>query len=163
MKKFMGILAGALCAAFVMAGDYFPGKIVIPAGTTNDSEDIVLVKSTFGSGKCSLVDRVTCAITDGSGTGLVSFVSLDHGFETALAATAVNMSTSALFENYPRRSYITTENVGYSVVTGNVIVSGTTINVTTNKDLYSVQTIRVKINQPAAADDTEYSFGVFTK
>lgn len=164
MKKLMSILAAAMCAGTaVLAADYFPGTVTVEAGDTSAYTDLSLTKA-IGGGGAAAIDRVVVGNTSGTGTGRVSFVSYDFGVETILAdSTSTNVVPGSIFDNAPKRSVPITSSVGYAVVTGNVVVTGSTITTTTNKEPYTVRFLRVKVVQPASASDNVYSFGVFTK
>lgn len=160
MKKMFAVLACVMFAGLSIAGEWFPLKITVPANATNASDDVELVQ-TFGD-KCYTVDRFTATVLTGSGTGTVSFVALDHGIESAIA-TSGNLSTTTLYSETPKRTFVTTEVQGYAVVTGNVVVTGSYVNTVTNKENYLLRTVRVKINQPAASSATVYGVSIYAK
>lgn len=162
MKKMTAILACVLCAAVVVAGDWFSGRVTLAAGATNGvSADVNIVKM-FGGGGCAALDRFTAAITSGTGTGVVYLVSVDQGIETAIANSGT-LNTTTLYDVQPKRSFTTTETVGYAVVTGNVVVTGSSVNTVTNKENYFLRSVRVKVIQPAASTATVYDFSLFAK
>ena len=160
MKKLFALLTCAMCVGITFAGDWIPVKIVVPASSTNVYTDVEL-SQTFGD-KCLSIDHFTATVVSGSGTGTVSFASVDHGIETAIV-TSGNLNTTTLYSNYPARSSVTEAVVGYAVVTGDVVVTGTYLNTTTNKQDYLLRTIRVRVNQPAASGSTVYNAAIFTK
>ena len=160
MKKFMLFAAALTVATALMAGDWYSGTVKLAAGATNGTADVVMAKQ-FGATAASL-DRFTAAITDGAGTGAVYLVSLDHGLETAIANSG-NLNSTTLYDVQPKRQFTSGIVQNYAVVTGNVVVTGSYINTVTNKENYMLRSVRVKVLQAAAADETTYTFGIFAK
>lgn len=160
MKKLFMSTVCALCAALALAGDWFPVKITVAANATSGSEDIVLAQQ-FGA-KCLPVDRFTATVTSGTGTGTVSLVSVDHDIETVIA-TSGPLNTTTLYDNAPKRVFTTSSVVGYAVVTGNVVVTGSSVNVTTNLENYILRSVRVKVAQNATNAVTVYNAAIITK
>lgn len=140
MKKLFTLSACALFAGVLVAGDWFPVKVSVPANTITASVDVVLAPA-FGE-KCQFVDHFTAAVSSGTGTGTVSFISLDHGIESSLV-TSGKLTSGTLYSNPPRQAIVT---------------SGVT-----NIQEYLVREVRVKVIQPATNVVTVYNAAIFTK
>lgn len=161
MNKLFTFIACALCAGFVIAGDYFPVKITVPAAGTTTTADIDL-STAFGD-KAMFVERVTATQTSGNGTGVVTFASIDHGVATTLA-TSGSLVTGSLYAGYPVRSETSSTILQNIVVTNDVpLLVASTNTVAVNKP-YLLKTVRVSVAQSSAvAGSTVYNMVIFVK
>ena len=134
MKKLMSVLACALCAAFVLAGDYFPLSITVPAGTTAVTNTIDLAK--IGAGE---LDQISF-VTTGSNTGGVSFAEMSLGYPNAIDALLVT-STNSVYNRRPRWSE-------------NILANMT-------NQTFAVRKVRVIVNQESNGAAQKWDFGLF--
>lgn len=137
MKKTLCVLGCALCAAFAIAGDYFPLSVSVPAGRTFVTNYIDMAR--IGAGQ---IDRVSVAAI-GASTGVVTVASCDLGIaETALLNSPVG-STNTVVTSYPRWS--------------------ASENLNATNQLYSARKLRVIVNQATNAVAERWEIGVYTK
>ena len=163
MKKLFTLVAVALCAGFIMAGDYFPVKLTVAAAGTTATADIDL-SQTFGE-KALFVERVTATQTSGNGTGVVTFASIDHAVATTLVASG-SLVTGGLYVGYPARTVTSTETVLTPLVTTNGVVTGisTTVNTVSTSVPILLKTVRVSVAQSSAVSGaTVYNAVIFVK
>ena len=162
MKKLFTLFAVALCAGLVVAGDYFPVKITVPAAGTTTTADIDL-SQVFGE-KAMFVERVTATCTSGNGTGTVTFASIDHGVATTIA-TSTAVKTGDLYVGYPARTVSTSDVVQTLLSTNGVATGyGTTTNTVTTSVPYLLKTVRVSVAQSSAVTgSTVYNAVIFVK
>lgn len=162
MNKLFTFIACALCAGFVMAGDYFPVKITVPAAGTTTTADIDLSQS-FGD-KALFVERVTATCTSGNGTGVVTFAAIDHAVATTIA-TSTSLTSGLLYTGYPARTVTTTDLVQVPLSTNGVFTAMVTAtNSVTASVPYLLKTVRVSVAQSSAVSgSTVYNAVIFVK
>ena len=136
MKKLMSVLACALCAAFVLAGDYFPLSITVPAGTTAVTNTIDMAK--IGAAK---IDTIAF-VTTGANTGGVQFAEMSLGYPNVLDSTLVT-STNTVYNRRPSWSE-------------NILANMT-------NQLYTARKVRVIVSQQSNGAAQKWDFGVFTE
>jgi hypothetical protein len=162
MKKLFTAIACALCAGFVLAGDYFPVKLTVAASGTTATADIDM-STTFGA-KAMFVERVTATCTSGNGTGVVTFAAIDHAVATTIA-TSTSLVTGSLYAGYPSRTVTTSTITDTPVVsTTNYTVSVvTTTNTVAASMPYLLKTVRVSVAQLAVAGATVYNAVIYVQ
>ena len=139
MKKLLSIVGCALCASVLVAGEFFPVSVKIPAGDTSKAVVVNLYRD--GGETCGAVDMVSIASTSTS-TGTVAFAAIDYGIAGSNLASIVVSETNFVYNSWPLRSYVPT---------------GTT----TNAVPYLVRRMKVTVSQPVAASvDTIWNGGI---
>lgn len=162
MKKLAVSLACALCAAMVLAGDFYPFKITVAAGGTSGTRELNLYK-VGGGYTLSEVDKIAYGTTDGIVTGVVSVVPFDFGLQGTALVSADLAATNTLYTVYPTRTVVTPGWVGYATSTGAVLLVGTTSTALSNAVPYYVRRVKVTLTQPASAVPTVFEGGVYVK
>jgi len=160
MNKLFALIACVLFAGSIMAGDYFPVKIVVPDSITTGSANIDL-SQTFGE-KAMFVERVTATVTSGNGTGVVTFAAIDHGVATTLS-TSGSLVAGDLYTAYPTRSTSATTVIQNVVVTNNLPIVVLSTNTVSGTQPYLLKTVRVSVSQGAVSGSTVYNAVIFVK
>jgi hypothetical protein len=162
MKKLLVLIACALCAGQIMAGDYFPVKLTVAAAGTTATADIDL-STTFGD-KAMFVERVTAACISGGGTGVVTFASIDHGIATTVATSdSVSLAAANAYSGYPARTVSDSVLVRNIVVTNDVPILVLSTNTVATSQQYLLKTVRVTVTQLANPVATVYNAVIFVK
>jgi len=163
MKKLFTLMTCALCAGFIMAGDYFPVTITVPAAGTTTTADIDL-KQVFGD-KALTVERVTATCTSGNGTGVVTFAAIDHGVATTIS-TSTSLVTGSLYTGYPVRTETTSQTIltPLSDTNGALTAISTNVNTIATSKPYLLKTVRVSVAQSSAVSgSTVYNAVIFVQ
>lgn len=187
MKKLFTIAALVMTAVFTWAQSpvYKTGTIRLAAGITNYAVAVSLCDD--GESNYRYLDCFKFKNTTGAGTGTVVVSSADIGITTTVYNAGSHIPKYSTV-SYPRREqaeyvtagYVSTNfpvqyvNAGYSITTGGVSVTQSTVTnyymssavglqtmTQTKYERYACRVIVITVTQPSSPTDTVYTYSLF--